>query len=93
MRPRLCAPGRTPTCGELVCAPELAILVSLEAAINVAIVALVAAQPELWPNTHQRVVITTTAAEGAEDVIHCAQALAAAIADYCAALPDERDAF
>ena len=81
--------GRLPTCRELVCAPELAILAAIEAALDVAIVALVAAQPELQPTADQRVAISTMGAETADDVIGCAQALATAIAAYRDALRDE----
>jgi len=82
-------PGRLPTCHELIGAPELAILASIEMAVDVAIVALVAAQPELQPTADQHDATSTTAALAADHVVTCAQALAAAIADYRVALRDE----
>jgi hypothetical protein len=91
VRTRSRPPGRLPTCHELASAPQLAILTSIEAAIDVAIVAIVAAQPELWPSATARDVITTPAAEQADHVIRSAQVLAAAIADYRAALRDHRN--
>jgi hypothetical protein len=75
-----------PTCHELVCAPELAILAALEVALNVAIVALVAAQPELRPTADAYDAAATPAAVAADRVIVCVQALAAAIAAYRVAL-------
>ncbi len=63
-------------------APELAILGSIETTIDLAIVALVAAQPELWPTDDGHDVVTTAAARSADHVITTAQALAAAITDY-----------
>jgi hypothetical protein len=73
-----------------VCAPELAILAVLEQALDVANVALVAAQPELLPSADQRDAVSTIAAEATDRVIGCAQALAAAIANYRAALRNEQ---
>jgi hypothetical protein len=74
--------ARLPTCRELVGAPELGILTSLETALDVAIVALVAAQPELQPTEDGYDVVSTPAAAAADHVIVCAQTLAAAIAAY-----------
>lgn len=71
-----------PTRDELVVAPELAILDSIETSIDLAIVALVAAQPELWQTDDGHDAVTTTAARSADHVITMAQALAGAIADY-----------
>ena len=79
-----------PTWHELACAPELAILASIETTLDVALVALVAAQPELWPSADHRDAIASTTAEAADRVISCAQNLAAAIVDYRAALRDDR---
>jgi hypothetical protein len=78
--------ARLPTCRELVCTPELGILASIEMALDVALVALVAAQPELQPTADPYDAVSTTAAAAADHVIVCAQALAAAIAAYRAAL-------
>lgn len=74
-----------------MCAPELAILAVIEQALDVANVALVAAQPELLPSADQRDAVTTSAAQAADHVIACAQELAAAIADYRAAVTDAHD--
>jgi len=82
-------PGRLPTPQELACTPELAILSAIETALDLANVALVAAQPELRLRADQRDAVSTVAAETAERVIGCAQALASAIADYRAALLDD----
>jgi hypothetical protein len=71
-----------PTPGELVIAPELAILGALDAALDLAIVALVAAQPELHATEHGHDVVRTQAANNADLVIAKAQALAAAIVVY-----------
>jgi len=65
-----------------VLAPELAILGALEAALDLAIVALVAAQPELHPTEDGHDAVRTAAANNADLVIARAQALAAAIAGY-----------
>lgn len=73
---------RLPTYHELLIAPELAILGSVEASIDLAIVALVAAQPELWPTDDGHDAVMTAEARSAEHVITTAQALAVAIADY-----------
>lgn len=73
---------RLPTRDELISAPELAILASIEATIDLAIVALVAAQPELSQSDDGHDAVTTAAARSADTVIMTAQALAAAIADY-----------
>jgi hypothetical protein len=80
--------ARLPTCHELVCAPELAILTSIEMALDVALVALVAAQPELHPTADGYDAASTPAAVAADHIIVCAQTLAVAIADYRAALRD-----
>ena len=85
-------PGRRlPTCRDLGYAPELAILTALESAVDVALVALVAAQPELQPNAHGRDIVSTAAGVAADAVIDRAQALVLAIADYRAALHDLHD--
>jgi hypothetical protein len=78
--------ARLPTYRELVCTPELGILASIAMALDVALVALVAAQPELQPTDDPYDAVSTTAAASADNVIVCAQALAAAIAAYRAAL-------
>lgn len=75
-------PRRLPTRDELLIAPELAILGSIETTIDLAIVALVAAQPELWQTDDGHDAVTTAPARRADSVITAAQALAAAIADY-----------
>jgi hypothetical protein len=91
-RRRRCTRGaRLPTYRELACAPELAVLVAVEQALDVANVALVAAQSELWPSVDRRDVVSTATGQAADRIIACAQALAAAIADYRAALQDEQD--
>jgi len=87
-RRRSRVPGRLPTCRELVCAPELGILTAIETALDVAIVALVAAQPELQSTADPYDAVSTKAAAAADHVILCAQTLAAAIAAYRAALRD-----
>jgi hypothetical protein len=71
-----------PTADELVQAPELAILGALQTALDLAIVALVAAQPELQPSVDGRDAVRTTAAIRADELIASAQALAAAISGY-----------
>jgi hypothetical protein len=71
-----------PTPEELAIAPELAILAAIEAALDLAIVALVAAQPELGPTDDGHDAVTSPAAHSADAVITTAQALAAAIACY-----------
>jgi hypothetical protein len=65
-------------------APELAILTSLETALDVALVALVAAQPELQPTADAYDTASTLTAIAADNIIVCAQGLAA-IAAYRAA--------
>lgn len=85
------ARGGLPTPREVVYAPELAILAVIERALDVANVALVAAQPELWPKPDRRDAVATAAAEAADRVIACGRALATAIADYRAALRDLQD--
>jgi hypothetical protein len=74
--------GRLPTPDELMSAPELAILGALEAAIDLAIVAIIAAQPELQASDDGNDAVSTAAADRADGVIVKAQALAAAIAGY-----------
>ena len=73
---------RLPTPDELVIAPELAILGALEAIIDLALVALVAAQPELRATLDGHDAVSTPAANHADLVIEKAQALATAIAAY-----------
>lgn len=75
-----------PTAHELVCAPELAILAAVESALDIAIVAVVAAQPELQPSADGRDALSTAAALAADAVVEAARALVLAIADYRAAL-------
>ena len=77
-----------PTCRELLCAPELGILTSLETSLHIAIVAIVAAQPELYPTADGYDTVSTPAALAADHVIVCAQTLAVAIAAYRATLHD-----
>lgn len=88
---RRCSGRRLPTAPELAYAPELAVLAAVESAVDIAIVALVAAQPELQPNADGRDLVSTDAAAAADAVIGRAQALALAIADYRAALHDQHD--
>jgi hypothetical protein len=83
--------GRLPTPDELGRAPELAILGALDAAIDLALVALVAAQPALGPTVDLRDADLTDAAAAADHVIARAQALAAAIAAYRALCRSECD--
>jgi hypothetical protein len=71
--------------------PELAILGALESAIDIAIVSLVAAQPELHPSADGRDPDSSPAAAAADEIIGRAQALVAAIADYRAALQRQAD--
>jgi hypothetical protein len=80
-----------PTWRELVSRPELAILGALESAIDVAIISLVAAQPELHPSLDGRDPDSSPAAAAADAVIGHAQVLVAAIVDYRAALHREPD--
>ncbi len=83
---------RLPTPDELIRAPELAVLGALEAAIELTIVALVAAQPALWATDDAHDAGMTVAAASADHVIVLAQALAAAIADYRTLCRGECDA-
>jgi hypothetical protein len=71
-----------PTPDELMSAPELAILGALEVTIDLAIVAIIAAQPELQAAGAGHDVVSTAAADHADRVIAKAQALAAAILGY-----------
>jgi len=87
LRPRPRRPQRRlPIVDEIAAAPELAVLATIEAAIDIALVALVAAQPELQPTSDQHDAVTTCAAAAADRVIAAAHALAVAIADYRLAL-------
>ena len=63
-------------------APELAILGALEAAIDLAIIALIAAQPPLQATDAGHDPARTATANRADLVIAKAQALAAAIVGY-----------
>ena len=63
-------------------APELAILGALEAAIDLAIVALIAAQPPLQATDDGHDPARTATATRADLVIAKAQALAAAVVGY-----------
>ena len=80
------APARLPTCHELLCAPELGILTSLETSLDIAVVAIVAAQPELQPTADSYDVVSTPAGVAADHLIVCARTLAVAIAAYRALL-------
>jgi hypothetical protein len=71
-----------PTPDELLRAPELAILSALETLLNLALVAIVAAQPELQATADGHDAVRTDAANSADCVIAKAQTLAVAIADY-----------
>jgi hypothetical protein len=71
-----------PTPDELLSAPELALLGALEAAIDFAIVAIIAAQPELQAARDGHDAVHTAAANRADLVIAKAQTLAVAIANY-----------
>lgn len=73
---------RLPTPDELLRAPELAILSALETLIDLALVAIVAAQPELQETADGHDAVRTAAANSADLVIAKAQTLAVAIADY-----------
>jgi len=86
-----CTDRRLPTSRELGYAPELAILAAIESAVDLALVALVAAQPELHPNADGRDLVSTDAGAAADAVIGRAQALVLAIAAYRAALHDQHD--
>ncbi len=85
--PRRPSRPRLPTPDEIARSPELAILAAIENALDIAIVALVAAQPELQPTADQHDATSTAVASAADLVVTCTQSLAAAIADYRAALP------
>jgi len=87
-RRRRRATARLPTRHELLCAPELAILSALESSLDIASVALVAAQPELHPTPDGHEAASTPAALAADHVLACARTLAAAIADYRDTLRD-----
>lgn len=78
-----------PTYRELLSAPELAILSVLENAVDLAIVAMVAAQADLQPTPDGHEQLSSAAAEAADAIIARAQALVAAIATYRAALDRE----
>lgn len=85
-------PGRgLPTCRELRYAPELAILTALENVVDLVLVALVAARPELHPRAGGRDLVSTAAGDAADALIGRAQSLVLAIAAYRAALHDEHD--
>jgi hypothetical protein len=71
-----------PTPAELATAPEIAILASLEASLDVALVALVAAHEELHATDDGRDHVTGLVACAADNVIDKAQALACAIIGY-----------
>jgi hypothetical protein len=88
VRRRRRVPVRLPTCRELLCAPELGILTSLETSLDIACIAIVAAQPELQPNPDGYDAVSTPAAVAADHVIVCARTLAVAIAAYRATLND-----
>jgi hypothetical protein len=88
VRRKRCVPARLPTCRELLCAPELGILTSLESSLDIAILAVVAAQPELQPTADGYDAASTPAAVAADHLIVCAQTLAVAIAAYRAILHD-----
>jgi len=68
---------------QLLAAPELGVLEVLETAIDVAILALLAAHPELRDDAD---VITLPAAEAALDVVDTAHALGALVNRYRLAL-------
>lgn len=71
-----------PTPRELATAPELAILAALEATIDVALIALVAAHPELQATDDAADPVSSLVASAADNVIDKAQALADAIIGY-----------
>jgi hypothetical protein len=73
---------RLPTPDEIARAPELAILAAIEHALDVAIVTLVAAQPELRPSHDGYDAVISDAAYCADTVIIEAQTLVRAIAAY-----------
>jgi len=74
--------GRLPTPDELMGAPELAILDALDRVLDLAHIAIVAAQPELQATGNGHDAVYTAAACSADLVIANAQTLAAAIIDY-----------
>jgi hypothetical protein len=86
-----CPARRLPTGHELGYAPELAILAALESAVDLAIVALVAAQPELQPSADGRDLVATAAGTAADALIRCGQALVLAIANYRSAIHHQHD--
>ncbi len=71
-----------PTPDEIAHAPELAILAAIEHALDLAIVTLVAAQPELRPTPDGYDAVVSDAAVRADAVIVEAQTLLRAIAAY-----------
>ena len=76
------APSRLPLPNELFLAPELAVLVSLAFAADVAIVTLVAAIPELHRTSDGHDIGSSAAATNADRVIAKAQELIVAIIEY-----------
>jgi hypothetical protein len=80
------SPGHLPTPNELLRVPQIAPLGVLRYAIDVLIVALTAAEPELWPTSDGRDPPCTPESEAADDVIRAAQALARAVDAYCATI-------
>ena len=83
--------GRLPIPEELAVAPELAILGSVEAALDFVIVALVAAHPELHESDNARTAAMSADAEHADRIIEKAQALAGALVGYRLARRHDRD--
>jgi hypothetical protein len=73
-------------------APELAILAAIEHALDLAIVTLVAAQPELRPTPDGHDAVVSDAAERADTVVVDAQTLLRAIAAYRLVVTAERAA-
>jgi hypothetical protein len=73
---------RLPTPEEIAHAPELAILATIEHALDVAIVTLVAMQPELRPSHDGYDAVISDAADRADTVIVDAQTLLRAIVAY-----------
>jgi len=86
MRPPLLTPD------EVARSPELALLAAIEHALDLAIVTLVAAQPELRPAPEGYDAVTSDAAERADAVIVEAQTLQRAIAAYRDTVLAEPDA-
>ncbi len=78
-----------PTPRELATAPQLAILAALEAAIDVTLVALVAAHQPLQATADSTDPASSRVACAADHVIDTAQALAAAIIAYRLVLPGD----